>query len=346
MHEHVVWALILILILVILVAFYINRRNILTYVTAGKIGGGKLLDNQQTRPYQHKHSSLEHAMHLKGLMIHDTIVKPQAHGGDPQSIQGGKISESEDKHWWQYDTWEELKKDITAVTQYFKDKEHVLDSLDLDWSAVLSTVLPKLQENREYIGHINADPRDKNKMVVTAMESSPMQLNNHMYSAGIPFDLAEKYVDKPALFLFHTHIDEENSVPLPSSPDISMAISTGCHNMFASNILISKYGVILYTPSLNAVQKKQSSESPGIEISQYRHDVIAALESVRSWRRWKLSDLEHLYNLFEFVFVVYPSSKFTADYHLIEFEPSPHADEEFMESLRFDIKTARAEKQN
>ncbi len=215
----------------------------------------------------------------------------------------------------------------------------MMDDLEFDWTAVLAEVVPKLQENREYIGAIQCGPPTDTihsaAMRVQAMEPSPSANNKAGVFAQVSAALVRKYAARPAMFLFHTH--PHNAEALPSATDVSLAISLGFAGRFAANIVISRYGIIMYAPSRQAYETVQAAKDPEKALQYYRHDVAAALEGMRrSWDSWTLDDYAHLYQRHKMLYVVYPSSRYTARLNLRRFHSRQDAasDEELLTDLR------------
>ena len=72
-------------------------------------------------------------------------------------------------------TWDELKNNEYSLNEYMEQRSQFLNNPNLDWSDVLEVVLPKLNDNKEYIGIINLR---KNKLYVSRMEASTTTIND------------------------------------------------------------------------------------------------------------------------------------------------------------------------
>ena len=226
------------------------------------------------------------------------------------------------KHWTEYDTWEKLKKNDADRANYIEDRNLVINNPNLDWSLVLHEMLPKLSELREYIGLINLG-KDKKTMKLVSYEASPSiagEDQSETTFASIPSSLVEKFSNKPALFMFHTHPSDPRGCPLPSSHDLSTALYFAATARFAASVIISKYGIFMYGLSHQGYNSVVKSKDWNLAILNLSFDIVSAHESIRSWGKWKLSDYMNFYKQYRMFMYVFPSSEYVGDYEKNEMQ--------------------------
>lgn len=268
-----------------------------------------------------------------------------------ESADGGsKASASHRSHkaWDEYQTWTELSRNQEASAEYMKDRAKALNDLQFDWSQVLATVTPLLEEDREYIGLISPE-KNGTTMRVVSMEASPTRAGDDKSPnvfASVPPELVEKMSARPALYIFHTHPSDRRANPLPSPADVSTAITMGYAGVYAANLVISRYGVILYTLGWGAYKNIHQSKSPELAMRHLRYDVASFLLGIRSWGDWSLDDYKKAYERYQLLFVVYPSAEYTAASHLLRFrsDVSSPSDFEFLDILRESIEHSKTKK--
>jgi hypothetical protein len=183
---------------------------------------------------------------------------------------------------------------------------------------------------------------------LVTMEASPTEYGEEGGTtfASVPYELLDRVASQPALFIFHTHADHADASPLPSSTDISLAITMGYNGRYAAWVLISRYGVFIYTPSWRAYKDIHGAKDPALALKHYRHDTVAAFEAMRSWTPWTLDDYSHLYQRHKMLYVVYPSPAYVADSYRLKFVSKQEAPDgiEILETLRRE--TGKSQKAN
>ena len=245
------------------------------------------------------------------------------------------------KAWDEYQTWTELSRNQEASSEYMKDRAKALNDLQFDWTHVLAAVTPLLEEDREYIGLISPE-KNGTTLRVVSMEASPTKAGDDKSPnvfASVPPELVEKTSSRPALYIFHTHPSDRRANPLPSPADVSTAITMGYAGVYAANLVISRYGVILYTLGWGAYKSIHQSKSPELAMRHMRYDVASFLLGMRSWGDWSLDDYKKAYERYQLLMVVYPSPEYTAASHLLRFrsDVSAPSDFEFLDILRKSI---------
>jgi hypothetical protein len=226
-----------------------------------------------------------------------------------------KEKKEKNQHWETFDTWEKLQKNTMAKKEYLLEKNNVINNPNLDWSDVLKEIMPKLKENREYIGVINIKP-NTNKLYIVKYEGSPTssdEENSDTTFASIPSELVHKYSNIVALFMFHTHPEDIRGSPLPSSHDLSAALYFGSISRFASSIIISRYGVLMYGLSTHGYNILTKAKDYNLAVLNLSFDIISAHESIRSWTNWKLDDYVKFYEQYKMFMYVFPTSEYVSD---------------------------------
>lgn len=228
---------------------------------------------------------------------------------------GARAKKLPRREWHKYPTWSALIKDESAWDAYLADRAEVLESPSLDWSAVIAQMQPKLRESREYVGLINLDA-DRKTLRIADFAPSPLsaaESRTETTFAGIPRETVERFAARPALFIFHTHLDHPQCSPLPSSHDLSTAIMHGAATHFAANVIISSYGVIVFGLSWCAYKAINSSDDSWLATLNLTHDVVASHEAIRSWSPFSLAEYLGFYPRHRLFCFTYPSSRMVAD---------------------------------
>lgn len=279
---------VLLLILIILLAILLISRE-------DKVIAGGSVENDE----------VEHLMYDEAQNLEITNF------GEPLNIEGG----SEYKKWTQHKSWSSLLKDETALRYYIADRDSVWSNTNLDWSKVNEEMLPKLHDDFEYIGLINLDDDGITLRVSQLFKSNVKKgKSNLKYSfAYVPAELVKKVTDIPALFIFHTH--PYGGWGMPSDYDLVTSIYHGTGGRYAADIVISEYGVILYTVN-NDTRKSIVNEKNIYKANfiryQYTLDVIMGYSSMRSWKFHRIQEIEDFFYKYRMLFRVYPSSKYVA----------------------------------
>jgi hypothetical protein len=221
------------------------------------------------------------------------------------------------KPWTEYATWEDMRGDPGAEADYLAQRAAVLDNPNLDWTFVLRKVVPKLSENREYIGIINLDA-DGRTLQLEAQEPSPVEAGTTQSEtafAEVPAELVKKYAERPALFFFHTHPADPRAHPLPSSHDLVLgAWLAGC-SRFAASVVISRYGVIVYGLEWSAYKAVNEAKDWRLAMLHLCYDVSSAHEAIRSWEDHTIGDYLGFYPRHRLLLLVYPTPEMVSDSH-------------------------------
>jgi len=223
--------------------------------------------------------------------------------------------DNKNKHWSTFESWDKLQKDPIAKKEYLDEKNKIIEYPKLDWSDVLTELLPKLKENREYIGIINLN-KNTNKLYIKKYEGSPTtadEEDSDTTFASIPSHLVDKYSNMVGLFMFHTHPEDIRGSPLPSSYDLSAALYFSSISRFAASVIVSRYGVLMYGLSISGYNLLTKSKDYNLAVLNLSFDIISAHESIRSWSKWKLDDYIEFYKRYKMFMYVFPSSEYVAD---------------------------------
>lgn len=291
-------AFILIIVAIILTAFVVFSYNEGSIIA----GGAEFI----------KSSTLERAMVLDAesgeigdIPLYDDIEF------DPSNTKNVSV-----KQWNQFPSWDALKRHPDALKKYIYDRDNFLNREDLDWSRVIKLVEPKIDENYEYIGLVNADD---NALFVSDLYKSDVgagTIESETVFASIPADLVTKVGKVPALFMFHTHPSNPIGSPLPSSQDLVTAIYYATEGHYAASMVYSRYGILLYgiNDEMKEYFSNKSMSKKELELARlnYTHDVVAAHESIRSWSEHTLRDYVDFYARYRMFLYIYPSSEFIA----------------------------------
>lgn len=235
------------------------------------------------------------------------------------------------KPWVEFGTWTALKKNPPAWAQYLADRDAFRTAAAasaLDWSAVMAVVTPLLAEDREYIGLINVtrgdSPLPGTPAIphVTLVEASTTRAGEHSeggvkgprHYASVPPELVEKVCSTPALYLFHTHPADPRVSPYPSPADVATSIKMAYTDRYAANLVISRYGVVLYTAAPETYGMIRGARLPDLAAANLCFDAAAALSGTRCWRPWAFDELARVHELYGLaVGVVRASPDFEAE---------------------------------
>jgi hypothetical protein len=267
--------------------------------------------------------------HALGRALHDARAKrataldvPPPHPRllNPReiAIKGGARKKSRPKakkRWTEYKTWKALKADAGALEDYYEEVDNTLNELDLDWSDVMEELKDKLYDNREWAGRINiVEGRPK----IVELVPSPHAVGEGPLSKGaaamVPAEVMDKLAAKPAMFLFHTHPGEGMGSTMPSPIDIAGGMLIGYTAEGAADLVISPYGVFMYTPSPRFradVWKTKDGKRAYLATLRRTADLLAALEGARSWKGpWTLRSFSDMLRTYDVEYVVYPTDKY------------------------------------
>lgn len=236
-------------------------------------------------------------------------------GAEPKGAEPKGAKPKSAKPWSAYPSWGALHGDKKAVAAYFAQRAEALNNPDFDWAPVLRELAPRLLENREYIGLVNAEA-DGRTLRLEACEASPIEagtMESDTAFAAVPAELVRAYAERPALFLFHTHPSDPRGSPLPSSHDLSTALYLAAAGRFAGSVVVSRYGALLYTLDWGGYKAVNEAKDWGLALSNLSHDVVAAHEAVRSWAAHSLADYLAFYPRHRLMLVAWPSAEMVAD---------------------------------
>jgi hypothetical protein len=340
-------AIILILILVLIVALLVrsgNRHAAAAARSVGATGGGGDEDPAPPRPH-----TLGDALHKvrmdQARRPGDAHVSgpppPQVLGPPPKKVvrHGGRAEKKAPKPkkpWTQYETWEALFKDEGAHAAYWDDVATSLNTLELDWGEVRKALAKTVYDNREWAGRINYVD---GKLKVVELVPSPHAVGEgplaKQAGAMVPAEVMQKLEAKPGLFLFHTHPGEVGGSSNPSAMDMAGAMHIGYTGRYAGEVVVSPYGVFLYTPSGETRQRIWSAEGddPHREkkalLTMLRHtaDLLGAFDGARSWTTpWTLDDYASLARRYGMEYVVFPNDSYIHQEHRLGFSSLAEVD--------------------
>jgi hypothetical protein len=218
-----------------------------------------------------------------------------------------------EKLWNEYDTWEEVEANPSALKKYVELKKAALAYPDFDWTKVVAESDKMRKSNYEYIGHIDVE-KDGRTLYISNSEKSEdegkVKKNSNVY-ASISLEVLNRNITKPAMFLFHNHPDSHLCDQLPSTNDLLVAIYLAATNRFVANVLISRYGVIVYTVD-NAKIKQIHTGNFDLNLANYSYDILSVNESSRSFTNYTIQDRLNFYKTYGLMLAVYPSSEFVA----------------------------------
>lgn len=282
-----------------------------------KVGGG----NSHNDPHHglgdalHKHvrdTTAQVAIGDKPYFTHDLTATKYTGGSRYNQLhksrtrKGGSEKSSIERHWTEFTTWEGLYKNKSALDVYLTDRANIINNPDIDWTNVLKEINPLLKEKIEYIGLINLEADGRTAKLVK-YESSPSE-ESDMNFASITSELVEKYANRPALFIFHTHPSDEMASPLPSSHDLVTAIHLSALTRFAANIIISSYGVLMYGLDWDGYHTIHESENWDAALTDLSFDIASAHEARRSWVAHTLRNYLDFYPMHQLFMIPFSSS--------------------------------------
>jgi hypothetical protein len=244
-------------------------------------------------------------------------LEPGRHtvGGDA-AVEAARTGPKEaTRPWITYETWSALAKDAEATAHYLAQRADVLHNPNLDWAPVLRVMGPKLADKYEYIGLVNLEP-DGKTLRLEAYEASPVEMGttgSETTWASVPEELVEKYAERPALIIFHTHPADPRGSPMPSSHDLSCSIYLSALSRFAASAVISRYGVFMYALDKEGDKAVHNAADMKLAMLHLSHDVVVAHEALRSWSSHTLPEYLAFYPRHMLTMTVYPTPEMIGD---------------------------------
>lgn len=217
-----------------------------------------------------------------------------------------------EKHWTDYESWDELVQNKAATEEYLRQRAAVLSRPDLDWTRVTSVLAKKLKKPREYIGIANVES-DGKTVTIKSMSSGRVGTGGELYFAALPGNLVAEYTSRPAMFIFHTHPCDERCHPFPSGHDLVTQIALGAAGRYAAGVVISRYGVLMYGLDAKGYDAIQSAKDKRQAMLNLQHDVVAAHEAIRGWSNYTNDDLIAFYKRHRMFLIVYPTPAMVGD---------------------------------
>ncbi len=218
-----------------------------------------------------------------------------------------------EKLWNEYDTWEDVEANPAALKKYVELKKAALAYPDFDWSKVIAESDKMRRSNYEYIGHIDVE-KDGRTLYISNSEKSEdegkVKHGSNVY-ASISLEVLNRNISKPAMFIFHNHPESHLCDQLPSTNDLLVAIYLAATNRFVANVLISRYGVIVYTVD-SAKIKQIHTGNFDLNLANYSYDILSVNESSRSFTNYTIQDRLNFYKTYGLMLAIYPSSEFVA----------------------------------
>jgi hypothetical protein len=244
---------------------------------------------------------------------------PITGGAEAEEVENIKY-DKKSKLWWNFSSWEALKKSSSSYKHYLLDRKEALTNLRHDWSHVLKQLNKPLYEKREYIGLIN---KNKGKLYISHKEPSPFSIDDYPETSkialSIPAEIARRVASKPALFMFHTHPIFKKVSQIPSPIDLLYALQLGYQKHYAASVLVGEYGVFLFCPSPELCKRMHNSPNPMLIFWRYAFDLVTAFMGMRSWGFWSLQTFTQMLKTYQFMFVAYPSKEYIHAFHTQHF---------------------------
>jgi hypothetical protein len=139
----------------------------------------------------------------------------------------------------------------------------------------------------------------------------------------VPAEVMQKLEDKPGLFLFHTHPGEVAGSATPSAQDMAGAMHIGYTQRYAGEVVVSPYGVFLYTPSGETRQRiwgadpddPNREKKAALTMFRYAADLLGAFNGARSWEPWSLEDYASLARRYGMEYIVFPNDSYIQQEH-------------------------------
>lgn len=260
------------------------------------------------------------------LVAHEA---PGAVGGRPKK-----------KRWDEYATWGELADDPRATAEYFREREGVLEDLNLDWSDVTRRLAPKVEDNREWAGRINLVG---GKPKVVQLVASPLAIGEGVGKhtvAMVPGDVVDRLARKPSMFMFHTHPGSDPAAGVPSDVDVATSLYYGLRGWGAGHLVVARTGVTLYGPGpiFSDVHKIRSVRKRELAYARKIYDAVLALSGRRGWvRGWSLQELQDLYERLGVMHIVFPNDRYAASYYRYRYQSPEWTDFEFLDQYRDEL---------
>lgn len=317
-------ATILIIILLVIVALLVRAGGKYSHPEGHAVGGGgedeHVLGDALHDIHQEQAKRRDHGHVVgppPGRILHPGPKKTSRVGGREE-----KKKPKPKKPWTDYKTWEAMCKDDGATEAYWDDVAKVMNDLELDFSEVRKALAKTVYDDREWAGRINYV---KGKLKVVELVPSPHAVGEGPLSrqagAMVPSEVMAKLEAKPGLLLFHTHPGETPGSAMPSSTDMAGALHIAYTGRYAAELVVSPYGVFLYTPSAALRQKVWDVDAEDPDAHQKASlttlrqvaDLYGAFDGTRSWKSpWSLEEYATMARQYGVEYVVFPNDNYAA----------------------------------
>jgi len=230
--------------------------------------------------------------------------------------KSGEVAKSSAKKSWnEFGSWEDLFTDKEKFSEYMIDASNNYLNLDYDWADTLTKLEAMCNEGSPNFGTISA--------IAGAMRITSIFSERNMKDKELNEAVA-KTVGKPAMFVFHTRPYNSTESPLPNIMELMSANVSTITRPIIGHILMSKYGCVIYGPTL-FLRNAANEESGGIigvkflKMWRAALDFCGTISSRRSWATWTLRTLQDTYYRYSQLMIVFPSPLFVNDYHRVRF---------------------------
>jgi hypothetical protein len=336
-----VLVMVLVVLLVVLVALLVRGRKPLAMATGGGAGARRsfsdaLLRVRKEQTRQDARPPPRHALESRPR----SVAQVRRYGGAAK--KKGRRPKPR-KPWTKYKTWEKLDADEGARAAYWRDVDEVLGALDLDWSDVRTELAEKIRDDREWAGRINLV---KGKPKIVELVPSPHAVGEgplpRQAAAMVPGELIARLEAKPGLFMFHTHPGEVGGSTMPSPIDIAGAMHIAYTGRYAADLVVSPYGVFMYTPNAAFRRAVWADNTPAeARLALYRKisDLLAGLGGSRSWESpWTLDNFVAMIRRYDVEYVIFPTDKYAWADRRQAYTSPPEVDHEHLHDYQARVK--------
>lgn len=236
-------------------------------------------------------------------------------------LGSGNTKNIKKKHrWYNYDTWQDLRKDKGLWKEYIQDRNYARSHMVFDWKLIFKKVMPLIhcKTTQEYMGVIRAES-DGTTLYVHKMEPSKVTSSKGSALRYVPGNIVKKYSSIPGYFLFHTHPANIGGDPFPSDVDINGAVIDTFGGHYVGEIVVSEYGIIIYYLSYKKAEIIYKTSNPELALFQFCYNLIMAWNSVTHKDKFKLTDQIHMMKKYGVIMMVIPTPEYVVKSSLYTF---------------------------
>lgn len=265
----------------------------------------------------------------EGLHHPSDAIPLEAVGGSARP-ESAKKKLKPKKPWRAYETWDDLMKDKGALDAYWDERGEILNNLPDDWAKVRKQAAPLIKDAFEWAGHIDMVKGQLQIVSKYPSKNEPIQPEWSSVRASVSPEVARMVWSKPALFVYHTHPQDEDQLTWahpPSPPDLSSGVFSSFKGHYAAELVLSRNAIYMY--GLRAARRTAlwNMPHPSLEVTRVAFDTYCAFSAMRSYAEfYTLAEMETLAAKFGLFYITYPDDNHAQSRFNLFFQLAPHVD--------------------